>query len=90
MFLSLIVIFVFINVILSLNFNNIDIQIDIKCLNHYSKYVQPSHNNDNNNITFSEYLEYWWNLEESEEELTNRVCNYIYEKYPKKSLRVKF
>ena len=40
-----------------------------------------------NGITFENYLEYWWNSEESEDELLNRVCNYIQNKYPKKYIR---
>jgi len=41
-----------------------------------------------NDITFENYLEYWWNLEESEDELLNRVCYYINKKYPKKYVRL--
>ena len=44
-------------------------------------------NEKNINITFENYLEYWWNLEESEDELLNRVCIYINKKYPKKNIR---
>lgn len=38
-------------------------------------------------LSFNEYLEYWWNLEESEKELITRVCNDIFRKYHKSSYR---
>ena len=32
-------------------------------------------------VSFTEYLEYWWNSEETDIELLDRVCNFIYDKY---------
>jgi len=68
--------------------NNIDFDIlsktDKECLYHYNKYVKPFHKSMNETILFSDYLEYWWNLEENDNELLKRVCVYIYDKYPNK------
>ena len=66
-----------------------------KCLEHYNLYVKPIQDKTKSNddsiisheINFEDYLEYWWNLEESEIELLNRVCDYINNKYPKKFMR---
>jgi len=41
-----------------------------------------------NGVTFENYLEYWWNLEESEDDLLNKVCDFINNKYPKKYIRL--
>lgn len=38
-------------------------------------------------VDFNYYLEYWSNGEETGEELLNRVCNYIYAKFPKNNFR---
>ncbi len=77
---------------ISIDFNNITVEINANCLDHYNKYVkstQIGESNQYDDVTFNEYLEYWWNLEETEEELIERVCGHIYEKFPKKLLRVK-
>ena len=78
--------------------NNIETKY-FKCLEHYNQYVKPIQDKTTiqnvedstllyeSNITFENYLEYWWNSEESEDELLNRVCNYINNKYPKKYIR---
>jgi hypothetical protein len=82
--------------------NNIETKY-FKCLEHYNQYVKPIQDKtnsnsienvedimflENNDITFENYLEYWWNLEESEDELLNRVCIYINKRYPKKYIRL--
>lgn len=61
---------------------------DIKCYLHYVKYVQPSQNKNDYVVTFDDYLEYWsYGEDETKDELYQRVCNYIYDKYPAKYLR---
>ena len=45
----------------------------------YVKYKQ---------VPFDQYLEYWWNIEENDEQLLNRVCNFIYDKYNRRNIRV--
>jgi hypothetical protein len=32
-------------------------------------------------VTFEEYIEYWWDTEETQEQLTNRVCLSLFNKY---------
>lgn len=67
----------------------------LKCLEHYNKYVKPIQDKsefleesyNKNDISFNYYLEYWWNLEESDEQLLIRVCNYISNKFPKRNIR---
>jgi hypothetical protein len=62
------------------------------CIQHYNEYVKPKQTNNqlNENVSFQDYLEYWWNLEESEEELLDRICKYITMKFPKKYIRTKY
>jgi hypothetical protein len=59
---------------------------DLNCLTYYETNVIKN-SSDIKNIMFYEYLEYWWNTEETETELLDRVCNFIYSKYPKKYIR---
>lgn len=62
------------------------------CVEYYDKYVTNINNENNNktkNISFKEYLEYWWNLNETKEELLDRICKYIMIKYPKKNIRMR-
>lgn len=61
-------------------------QKNIDCLYYYQKNVNNSFKNINN-IPFYEYLEYWWNVDESGDELLERVCTLIYSKYQKKNIR---
>jgi hypothetical protein len=61
-------------------------QKNIDCLYYYQKNVNNSFKNINN-IPFYEYLEYWWNVDESGDELLDRVCTLIYSKYQKKNIR---
>jgi hypothetical protein len=74
----------------SLNFTKVSL-IDKTCLEHYNKYVEPvqnvKNNENNENTSFGDYLEYWWNLEESDEELISRICQHIYIKYPTRHIR---
>lgn len=58
-------------------FNNED------CYANYFKYVKPTHYENKNNkidISFIDYLEYWWDSEESFDELIRKVCKNIEEK----------
>jgi len=53
------------------------------CYANYFKYVKPTHYENKNNkiyISFTDYLEYWWDSEESMEELIKKVCKIIDEK----------
>jgi hypothetical protein len=59
-----------------------------ECINYYLKYIQPIQNKDIYNVTFEEYIEYWWNHEESKEDFINKICCDIKLKY-KKNLRNK-
>ena len=63
------------------------------CVEHFNKYVKPIQNKKNElnqkEITFIDYLEYWWDSEETEEQLLNKVCKYINNKYPKKKIRIR-
>jgi hypothetical protein len=59
-----------------------------ECMGYYLKYIQPIQNKNMYNVTFEEYIEYWWNREESKEELVDRICYDIKLKY-KKNLRNK-
>ena len=68
---------------LNLSSLNIDGMND-KCFSHYIKYVQINHCKKNETTSFYDYLEYFWDLEESEEELYNKVCNKILNEYPRK------
>ena len=68
---------------LDLSLLNIDKFTD-KCYYHYIKHVQINHSKKNKTTSFYDYLEYFWDLEESEEELYNRICNKILKEYPKK------
>ncbi len=70
---------------INLNFTEIAI-MDIDCMNHYNKYVLP-YQERQDNIPFDEYLEYWWNLEENDIDLIERVCDMLYNKYPKPNIR---
>lgn len=80
-------IFKIVNSIEKMNFTKISL-INTKCLDHYDKYVEPIQSmNVIDSISFDEYLEYWWNLEETDNELVERVCDFIYHKYPKPSIR---
>jgi len=60
-------------------------QKDIDCLYYYEKNVNNT--KTLSNIPFYEYLEYWWNVDESGDELLDRVCKLIYSKYQKKYIR---
>ena len=51
-----------------------------ECLYNYDKFVK---NKIEKNTNFDEYLEYWWDLEESDDNLLNRICKYIEDKYIK-------
>jgi hypothetical protein len=58
-------------------FNNED------CYENYFKYVKPMQYENKNNkidISFIDYLEYWWDSEESIDELIRKVCRNIEEK----------
>lgn len=58
-------------------FNNED------CYANYFKYVKPMQYENKNNkidISFTDYLEYWWDSEESIDELIKKVCKNIEEK----------
>jgi hypothetical protein len=87
--LSVVIIFLLISFVHSLNLNKLNITENNDCYLHYNKYVKPyqlKHHNtryieDNNSISFFSYLEYWWNMEESEEELYNKVCKHIFKKF---------
>jgi hypothetical protein len=68
-----------------INFTQLSIKNE-KCLKFYNTQIN---NKIYKNINFDEYLEYWWNLEESEEELLNRICKYIQMKYSNNILRKK-
>jgi len=57
-----------------------------ECKNHYDKYVLP-YQERHDNVPFDEYLEYWWNLDESDQELVERVCTMLYNKFPKLNIR---
>jgi hypothetical protein len=56
------------------------------CLYHYLNFVQYTQSKNNEIPTFEYYLEYWWNGQETEEELLFKVCRYMFEKYPKKTM----
>ena len=70
-----------------INFNDLALK-DIDCLNYYETNVITRYKSFND-IPFNEYLEYWWNSEETDDELLERVCNFIYQKYPKKNIRTR-
>jgi hypothetical protein len=69
--------------------NKLNITDENNCYLHYNKYVKPhqlkNHQvryiDDESTTSFFSYLEYWWNTEESEEELYNKVCKYIFNKF---------
>jgi hypothetical protein len=44
-----------------------------ECTNYYIKNIQPLHSK-HKNVTFEEYLEYWWDTEETANSLLNRIC----------------
>jgi hypothetical protein len=75
-----------------MNFTEISLR-DKKCLEFYNKYVEPTQNIKNedkkklSHVTFDEYLEYWWNSEETDKELIKRVCDLIYHRYSKSHIR---
>ena len=50
-----------------------------ECIIYYEDYVKQFHNN----ISFIDYLEYWIIDQETLDELTDKVCNYIFIKYIK-------
>jgi hypothetical protein len=61
-----------------------------ECLYYYRVYIKNTQKEyrlykggEYKEINFSEYLEYWWDLEESENALLERVCKYIYNFYQK-------
>ncbi len=68
---------------LNLSSLNIDGMND-ECFYHYVRHVQINHCKKNETTSFYDYLEYYWDLEESEEDLYNRVCKKILNEYPKK------
>jgi hypothetical protein len=68
---------------LDLSLLNID-KLNDKCYYHYIKHVQINHSKKNKTTSFYDYLEYFWDLEESEEELYERICKKIMKEYPKK------
>lgn len=70
---------------INLNFTEVAI-IDMDCINHYNKFVLP-YQERQDNIPFDEYLEYWWNLEENDIDLIKRVCDMLYDKFPKPNIR---
>ena len=57
------------NCLCQLNFTKI-MHYDLNCLNHYNKYVSYviNSNNESKYIPFNEYLEYWWDLDETEDD----------------------
>lgn len=58
-------------------FNNED------CYANYFKYIKPTQYENKNNkidISFIDYLEYWWDSTESMEDLIKKVCKNIEEK----------
>jgi hypothetical protein len=69
----------------NINFNVLALK-DIDCLNYYETNVVTRYKSLSD-VPFYEYLEYWWNSEETDDELLERVCNFIYEKYPKRNIR---
>ena len=80
------------NKIKRMNFTEISL-MDKKCLEFYNKYVEPTQNIKNEDrrlssrVLFDEYLEYWWNSEETDKELIKRVCDLMYNIYPKTYIR---
>ena len=70
-----------------IHFDSLNIDLNDDCSRHYMNMVYPLQSKNNIPVYFNEYLEYWWDTVESEKDLINKVCKYIYEKYPKKNLR---
>jgi hypothetical protein len=66
------------------NFTKIS-EKDMQCKRYYENNVQYLQNN----VDFSEYLEFWWDTEEDDTTLIKWVCNFIYSKYPKRYIRMK-
>ena len=72
-----------------LDLKKLNITEENNCYLHYNKYVKPhqlkhhhlTYVRDESTVSFFSYLEYWWNTEESEEELYNKVCSNIFKKY---------
>lgn len=54
-----------------LNFNN------TQCYKDYFKYAKPTHNKNELDVSFIDYLEYWWDSVETEEELLLKTCRII-------------
>ena len=48
----------------------------INCYTIYIQYLSNHHK-----VSFEEYIEYWWDTEETFEELQKRVCIKLYKKY---------
>jgi len=46
------------------------------CYDTYINYLSKHHK-----VSFEEYTEYWWDTEETLEELQRRVCIKLYKKY---------
>ena len=66
------------NIIKYINFDNI-YNKNKECYYFYLIHVEPKQKG--NFLPFQHYLEYWWDQEENENELLEKVCNYIYKKY---------
>lgn len=72
-----------------INFRKLSYQ-NTECLYYYRIYIKNTQKEYRvykggkyKEIDFSDYLEYWWDLEESENILLDRVCKYIYNFYQK-------
>lgn len=48
----------------------------INCYDTYIHYLSNHHK-----VSFEEYIEYWWDTEETFEELQRRICIKLYKKY---------
>ena len=59
------------------------------CIHYYFKYIQPNQNKNNEVVSFEEYIDYWWDLEEKKEDLIDKICKNIILKYKKRFLRNK-
>ena len=72
--------------IYNINFYELAIK-DKECLDYYNINVKSTYIK-HKQVQFYQYLEYWWNIDENDDELLNRVCNFIYDKYNKRYIRV--